>query len=196
MEKGRSDDRGKPRDRNGAAMLMDLLATLSAGFGGAGLALILRWLLRLGSRRTVARWAVPAGAGAGMICYAIWAEYSWFDRVKAELPPEVKVVLALPQGAPWRPWSYVFPVTTRFVALDARAPLTHAAVPGQVVMPVLFVARWQPLRSVPVAFDCPGRRRADIGPEATIDSDGRITGTEWLAVPPGDPIFAAACNGG
>lgn len=63
-------------------MLIEFLAVIAAGFGGAGVALILRQL----SARRLPSWLVPFSAAAGMLGMVIYLEYSWADRFEAGLP--------------------------------------------------------------------------------------------------------------
>ena len=71
-------------------MLLDLIATLAAAFGCAGLALAARLI----SRGRLPRWIVPMSAGLGMLLFSVWNEYTWFDRVTAQLPETVVVASA------------------------------------------------------------------------------------------------------
>ncbi|NAZ36179.1 hypothetical protein [Rubellimicrobium sp. CFH 75288] len=170
-------------------MLLDFIATVSAGLGLAGLALILRSLLR----GRAPSWLVPAAAGLGMLGFAIWNEYTWFSRTAATLPPGVIVARTVESRAPWRPWTYLRPIVTRFIAVDTRAPRTAPEALGQGIVPVLFVARWQGTESVPVLFDCPGARRLPLTGEAPIPSPGDPS-TPWEQVSPDDEVLRAACT--
>lgn len=69
-------------------MLIEFLAVIAAGFGGAGVALILRQL----SARRLPSWLVPFSAAAGMLGMVIYLEYSWADRFEAGLPDNMVVV--------------------------------------------------------------------------------------------------------
>lgn len=169
--------------------MIDFFAAVAAAFAAAGAAMILNVL----TGRRLPRWAVPAAAGAGMLGYAIWAEYSWYERVAAGLPPEVVVATTEQSSAFWRPWSYVWPITTRFVAIDRRATQTHPAVPDQRLTRLLFIARWEPSREVPVLLDCAGSRAANVADGAEFSADGSIGNVDWQARSPNDPILKAAC---
>ncbi len=66
---------------------------------------------------------------------------------------------------PWAPWTYLFPVETRFAALDP-AQITQGA-DGTRRAPIMLVERRGQTVIVPQDFDCagarirPGRRRLD-----------------------------------
>lgn len=165
-------------------MLLDFVATVSAGLGLAGLVMIARWLLR----GRLPGWLVPAAAGAGMLAFAIWNEYTWFPRTAAALPPGVTVARTVEESALWRPWTYLHPIVTRFSAVDLRTARTNPEAPGQVLATVLLIARWQPRSAVPVLFDCDRARQAPLlGPDPFAEP------IPWEAVPPDDDVLRAAC---
>lgn len=166
-------------------MFIDLVATISAGFALAGVALILRSL----TRKRLPGWIVPAAAGLGMLSFAIWNEYTWYPRTVAALPEGVVVARAQENSAPWRPWTYVRPLVTRFSAVDTRLNRTNPDSPGQVLTTVLLIGRWQPSASVPVIFDCEGARRAAFSSDAPLDAE-----PDWEELPPTDESLRAACG--
>jgi hypothetical protein len=170
-------------------MLLDLMATLSAGVGLAGTALLARKLAA-----GLPAWIVPAAAGLGMLLYAVWSETSWFNRVSGALPDSMTVLFAPRESSPFRPWSYAFPVVTRFMALDA-ASVVETDRPGVQTAEVVFVARWQNVERVPVAFDCGAGLRADLTDGGALAADGTLSGTTWTPAPAGDAMQAAACAG-
>jgi hypothetical protein len=112
-------------------MIIDFVATISAGFALAGVALVLRSL----TRRWLPAWIVPAAAGLGMLSFAIWNEYTWHSRTVGALPDGVVVARAQAETAPWRPWTYIRPIVTRFSAVDTRRSRTNPEVPGLVADP-------------------------------------------------------------
>ena len=88
-------------------MLFDFIAAAAAGFGIAGIAMLLRHL----TRGLLPRWIVPLAAGVGMFGYAVWNEYSWFDRVTGAFAEGVEVVVAPTESQFYRPWTYIKPLT-------------------------------------------------------------------------------------
>ena len=170
-------------------MFIDLAATVSAGLGLAGLALMLRVL----SGRRLPGWTIPAAAGSGMILFAIWNEYTWYPRTVAALPEGVVVARAIDETAPWRPWSYIRPIVTRFSAVDARATRTNPDRPGEVLATVVLIGRWSASATLPVIFDCTGHRMAALSSDAQIPS-GEDAALDWTALPPDDEALAVACS--
>ena len=171
-------------------MLLELIAAFVAGFAGAGIVMALRAL----SRGRLPRWLIPVGAGAGMLAMAIYNEYGWYGRNAAALPEGVEIALTVEERAAWRPWTFVVPMTTRFLAVDGRTLRTNAALPGQRLAEVLAFGRWQPVRQLTVVVDCEAGRRADIVEGVSLGEDGALQGAQWRDVGREDPIVATACG--
>lgn len=174
-------------------MWVDILSMVAIGILAACIIYITRRsLARKG--RSLPRWTLPALIGASMIGYSIWNEYTWFDRIAGELPPSVAVVSQGERSAFWAPWTYAWPVTVRFIALDTRTRVESRERPGLVVTELLLVERWQPTRKVQSAFDCPQARRADLTSGARVKPDGTLEGAHWQRMEPGDPVLRVACG--
>ncbi|HUH59433.1 MAG TPA: hypothetical protein VL001_05080 [Candidimonas sp.] len=176
-------------------MWVDLLSMLATAALAACLVFILRRALRK-SRHALPRWAMPAAMGCTMIAYSVWSEYSWFTRMQSALPPNVVVLGTGQRSVPWAPWTYPAPVTVRFVAMDTRAISRSEKKPELVRGQLLLVERWQPTRTVAVAFNCVSNQRADLVGRAALASDGTLTGAQWHAVAPTEPALKAACKVG
>ncbi len=102
-------------------MVWNLVATVFAGLGAAGIALILRSL----TRKKLPKWIVPAAAGLGMLGYSIYNEYTWFEFKTSQLPEGSVVVSYEANSMIWRPWTFLFPMTDTFTVLD-RNSVAHA----------------------------------------------------------------------
>lgn len=174
-------------------MWVDLLSMAAIGIFAACIIYIARHTLRRAGRNAP-RWLMPAVIGASMIGYSIWNEYSWFGRITSALPPTVEVVGTGERSAFWAPWTYLNPVTVRFMALDTRSRVESADQPGLVVAELLLVERWQRTRSVPMAFDCHAHRGADLLGGGRIAADGTLEGAQWATLDPDSPILRAACR--
>ncbi len=98
-------------------MIWNLIATLVAGLGAAGIALILRSL----SRKKLPKWIVPVFAGLGMLGYQIYTEYTWYEFKRAQLPAGAEVVEIKTDSMLWRPWTYLYPMTVGFNVVDAKS---------------------------------------------------------------------------
>lgn len=173
-------------------MFLELIATFAGGLGGAGLLMVLRWL----SGGRLPRWLVPAGAGAAMIGVTIANEYGWYPRASGALPESFVVAERVEQARPWRPWTYLVPMTERFAALDQASLRTNPARPGEAIADVYLYGRWAPLNRISVLFDCTGGRRAALPPDTRFDAAGAVINPAWVEVAPSDGLWAAACDAG
>lgn len=164
-------------------------------FAGAVFAVIVLYAARHALRKfagfELPKWAMPAAAGAAMLAASIWNEYHWFPDTLARMGERVEVISANEDAAPWRPWSYLWPITTRFAVLDVQSRAAPA--PGVVTGTLYFVARWQKVQPVMVAYDCVARKQAVLGGEAVVNADGTLSAGQWLAAAEGDEGLRAAC---
>lgn len=171
-------------------MLIEFLAAVALGLGVAGVVMALNFV----TGKRLPGWLVPASAGASMIAFMVWMEYSWLPRTIDNLPEGVVVVSASSESMWYRPWTYLKPLSLRLVALDTNRNRTHAEQPGRVMTRVLLLGRWMPARQIPVVFDCINNRRADLSANVELDADGQLRGAQWRRLSPDDPALAAACS--
>jgi hypothetical protein len=172
-------------------MAFELLAALVA----AATLGLLAWALRRWLP-AMPKWAIPLAAALGLIGYTIWSEYSWFDRVSGELPPELEVVAVQDEAMPLRPWTYLAPIKMRFVALDHRETLAHPQAANLRLVTLYSFARWKPVDQGLMAVDCAGKRHVMVVEGVTISDQGVLTGAEWQAAGPEDQLQQAACREG
>lgn len=173
-------------------MLIDIVAAVSAGVGIAGVILLIRRL----SRGRLPAWFIPAGIGMGILSYSVWAEYTWFPRVTGVLPSDVVLLAAPEDRSAIRPWTYIFPVSTRFMALDRTSLKTSEANPSIRLADVMLVERWMTTKRIPIGFDCAAGQRVDLVDGTTLAPDGTLTGGIWVPAGQGDAMQAAACAEG
>lgn len=98
-------------------MFWNFVATAFAGLGAAGIALGIRAI----TAKRAPRWLIPVFAGAGMLAYMAYMEYTWFDLKQAQLPEDTVVVSEEKESVIWRPWSLVVPQISRFTVLDTNS---------------------------------------------------------------------------
>lgn len=110
-------------------MIWNLVAMAFAGLGAAGVAL----MLRLITRKKLPRWIIPAFAGAGMLSYQIYMEYTALDLIESRLPEGTVVLTTESESMPWRPWTYIKPLKTEMVALDLENAESRQIETGDVV---------------------------------------------------------------
>lgn len=171
-------------------MGLELLAALISAVAFGGMA-HLAWRL---SGRRLPRWIVPAAAALGLIGYTIWSEYSWYGRVSSELPAGVEVVWSETGVNGLRPWTHLFPLITRFVALDTREMAAHPANAGLRLAPVYDIARWTPPRDSMMVFDCAAGRQVLLTDQVIIDDQGNLSGADWVEPGPEDAFQKQACE--
>jgi hypothetical protein len=111
------------------------------------------------------------------------------------LPEGVVVASAPSDRAIYRPWSYLFPSVSRFIAVDRATAARSASDPQIFAANAVVIQRWLPERRIPQAFDCAKGARADLMDGATLSEDGTLKGTKWMQAAD-DPLVAAACGGG
>ncbi|SDZ82282.1 hypothetical protein [Rubrimonas cliftonensis] len=140
-----------------------------------------------------ARWIIPASAGAAMLAFTLWNDYSWFGRVADGLPADVTVARTFESSNALQPWSLVAPITTRFQAVNVGGRQRSEVAPRVVRAEVYLVARWQPTFTTLQIFDCARGRRADAA-DAT-GGEGLPPETAWTEVGLQDALLRAACSG-
>lgn len=168
-------------------MLLEFIATISAGAGAAGLTLAAQKL----TRGALPKWVMPTAAGAAMLGFSIWNDYTWFARSVASNGGDQVIATTVDARQIWRPWTYLKPVTTRYIALDKAG----AEIDGATVLTNMsLVARRENSAIIPAAFDCLLSRRADLigvtrGPMAEM-----LAQAKWIMLDASDPVLRAACD--
>lgn len=177
-------------------MIWELIATIFAGVGGAGIALLIRKL----SRQLAPKWLVPVFAGMAMLGFQIQGEYDWYDHQTSLLPNGVVVVKAVEEKAPWRPWSYVIPQTMRFIAADVANSATNKIDPSLVLVDLYFFERRSLAKRVPQIIDCINKARTDFTQSFSASSNAANSNlpvdssTTWYPLENDDPLITVLCN--
>ncbi|WP_299934246.1 hypothetical protein [uncultured Pelagimonas sp.] len=166
-------------------MFLELIAVFIAGFAGAGAMMLLGKI----SGGRLPKWLVPVGAGAAMLIAGISSEYSWFSRTSGNLPEGIEIAETGESKALWRPWTYVFPMTNRFVAVDTGNMQANSDTDGLYLVDLYFFGRWRAVQVVEVMVDCIGHRRAD-----PVLGDG--SDPLWRDVGPQDSVVKTVCKEG
>lgn len=166
-------------------MLGDFIAILATGLA----ATLAVFLLRHMTGGRLPRWITPAAAGLAMIGYSIWAEYSWAGRTIGTLPAGMEVLRSVEEARPWKPWTYLAPQTTRFMALDRAGVQTNAATPGVLLADLYLFARWVPPVKRAQLVDCAQAARADVSEAALADPSQ----ADWTVAGKDDPLIGALC---
>ncbi len=166
-------------------MFIELITTFIVGLAAAGSFLLVN--RTIGGR--LPRFLLPLAAGAAMIGFAIYSEYTWHARTVGTLPDGFVVISQNESRVFFRPWTYWRPFVDRFAAVEPGAVMTNDAVPDQRIANVYLFGRWQQPARVPVLVDCAGSRRADLIDETDLDA----ATANWRDLPPTDPLLSALC---
>ncbi|NSX55499.1 hypothetical protein [Parasulfitobacter algicola] len=172
-------------------MFFELIGTFAAGFAAAGLVLILN---RVFAGR-LPKWLMPVVAGVAMLATTISNEYGWYARAQNNLPDGIVVAQTIESQAFYRPWTYVKPYVSRFVAVDHASIRKNESVPDQRIVNLIFYGRWAPVQQVPVVFDCATARRADVGDGMQFGPEGQIINVDWIGLEDDNPVLKTACAG-
>nr|WP_299243277.1 hypothetical protein [uncultured Halomonas sp.] len=168
-------------------MIWHLIAAAFAGLGAAGIGLLLRFI----SGKRVPRWVVPVLAGLGMLAYQIHYEYTWFDNKRAQLPESATVVSIEKQQMLWRPWTYLFPLTTAFDVVDQDS-LTRTDVDGEPVAEFIlyqFEKSYQDLVTHQAhLINCATREKLPLMGEGREPDVARMQNID-----PSTPLFKTVC---
>ena len=166
-------------------MLLGFLGAISIAVFAASVAFIIRRMLGID-----ARWIVPASAGAAMLGYTMWSDYTWFDRQISGLPPEVVVIDMFEHSAAIQPWTLAAPMVDRYRALDLRT-ISRSTSNPEVVRGLVYLAqRYQPTFETLQLVDCGRGLRADA---ADAGPDGLPPEEAWRPLPEDDPMRRAFC---
>lgn len=171
-------------------MLWELLATVFAGLGAAGVALALRAF----TRRRLPVWTIPVCAGSAMLGFQIYSEYTWFSHQKSLLPEDIVVVRQVKETAPWRPWTYLYPQTVRFIAVKVGEGAANRNNPELILADVFLFERRMAARQVPQVFHCGAGARATLTDDLNLPEPGAAPGDQWTPLEPTDELLLAVCG--
>lgn len=157
----------------------DILGVIAVGVGAAALIYALMHALRKAGV-ILPRWVLTAGIGLAMVSYSVWNDYAWYGRSVAKLPQGSVVLLSNHTSLPWAPWTFVFPVVTRFTALDPAT--VERTAPDLRRAEIRLIERRAHTILVRQDFDC---------------ANGliRLPGGDWLQAGE-DTAFDTVCGGG
>ena len=171
-------------------MFWELIATVFAGLGAAGIALALRFM----TARRLPRWAIPMAAGGAMLGFQIYSEYTWFSHQRSLLPNDVTVVKQIHETAAWRPWTFIVPQTVRFIAVRVGKGAVNSINSQIVLADVYLFERRRLAKHVPQVFHCGQHARADFNDQLQTPQPGAPLDDHWLVLPQDDPLLQVVCQ--
>lgn len=172
-------------------MVFHLFAVIAVGFAAAGT--IMMTVRSFGYKTP--KVVYLSAAGAAMITYNIWEEYSWYDRNALPMEAEgMTIVQTYSEANVWQPWTFAYPRTTRFMAWK------HNQVDKQTVADLRYgelhlVTRRADIVVVPQVYDCDQALSAELlGDAITFDENNRPTNIRWAQLDRSDPLFSTVCG--
>lgn len=171
-------------------MFWELVATVFAGLGAAGIALLLRKL----SAQKLPRYLVPVFAGLGMLGFQIHSEYNWYSHQLSLLPQGVVVVKAVEEKISWRPWTFLKPQITRFMALDVKNSAANSKNPALVLANLYLFERRQAAINVKLVVHCPSKQRANFTEQLVLPAEGEMPGAEFMAIAADEDALLQVCT--
>lgn len=171
-------------------MFFELIGTIVAGVATG----LLIWAInRTLLKGRLPQWLVPVSAGAAMLLATISSEYSWFNRAQSNMPEGFVVAQTVQESQYYRPWTYIKPYVSRFIAVDQGGARTHPSQPDKRIVNLVIYGRWARTARVPVLFDCAGNARADLADGVDFGADGEIINVVWQKMDVDEPLLQAAC---
>ncbi|WP_274572220.1 hypothetical protein [Neisseria leonii] len=152
-------------------MFWELVATVSAALGFAGVALSVKWFWK-----RAPRWLVPVSAALGVMVFQVYQEYTWYSHTASRLPAGAEVVAESKETRFYRPWSYIKPQVSRFIAADTGNIVPNHTYPHWKKVTLYFFERGQPAHSLPVLVDCADGVQADAAGSAPVWGKTAYTG--------------------
>lgn len=170
-------------------MFFELIGTIVAGIATA----LLVWAINRTLKGRLPSWLVPVAAGAAMLLATISSEYSWFNRTQANMPEGFVVAETVEETRFYRPWTYIKPFVSRFIAVDQATARTHPSHPDQRIVDLVIYGRWARTAKIPALFDCALSNRADLVDGVSFGANGEVLNAEWNAMDANAPLLLAAC---
>lgn len=171
-------------------MLLNLLGTFIAGIAAAGAVMLLYRVLG----KQAPRWLLPTVAGAAMLNFHIWNEYTWFDRASKALPDHVVVAEHYTYKSMLQPWTLLAPRINRFTALDRSSIRRNERAPGYVMADIYLVARLERTAKLTQIYDCKKERRTDVSRSTATNERGLPIDAVWIAWESDDSLFQLVCD--
>lgn len=171
-------------------MFWEFVATVCAGLGAAGIALLLRKL----SLQKLPAYLVPVFAGLGMLVFQIYSEYNWYPHQMSLLPQGVLVVKAVEEDISWRPWTYIKPQITRFMAVDVKNSAANSNNADLVLANLYLFERRQAAIHVKLVIHCKEQKRANFSESLHLPATGESTTSDFVAIGDDEKTLLAVCR--
>lgn len=178
-------------------MLYEFIATMAAGFGLAGVALIITHLSKLAGKRAP-KWLIPMFGAIGIFAFQIHQEYNWYDQQAAQLPEGITVIKKVEESVWFRPWSYVKPQTVRFMAVDSGHARAQVDNQDMYLVNLYLFERRMSVQKISQVIDCSAPARADYilpAKDSKLEIKEHVKQTtKWRPLTTDDPLFVNVCS--
>lgn len=181
-------------------MLYEFIATLSAGFALAGIALIIRHLAKLLFKIQTPKWLTPLFAAIGIFAFQIHQEYHWYEQTAQKLPKGTEVIKTIETTSWYRPWTYAKPFIVRFIAADTNSIATNQHNPDLRRVNLYLFERRISTKRIGQIVDCQNIQRADDTlstvnlTEAENSNNQPNKDLQWVALNKEDTLFKLVCS--
>jgi hypothetical protein len=170
-------------------MIWELIATIVAGVGAAGIILLLRKF----TGNLIAKWAIPSFAALAMLSFQVYSEYTWFSHQQKMLPAGVVVLHQQQKTAFWRPWSYLYPQTLGFVAADIANAEANQLNSDVHRVNLYFIQRHTAVQTSSQVVNCRFKAKAKNSATIIVAESGAALDNQWLTLKEQDPLLQALC---
>lgn len=170
-------------------MFFELIGTIAAGIAAA----LLVWAINRSLKGRLPSWLVPVAAGIAMLTATISSEYTWFSRTQSNMPEGFVVAETVEETQFYRPWTYIKPIVSRFIAVDQATTRTHPAQPDQRIVDLVIYGRWARTAKIPALFDCAKNARADLVDGVDFGENGEVLNAGWHGMEANAPLLRVAC---
>ncbi len=170
-------------------MFVEIIVAVCVAFAAAGLAIL---AARIARRRLPTLGILGIAAGA-VIVSLTWLRYGWAERVRAALPPEVRIVRELRSQSVFEPWTFIAPRVSGLVAIDDSRTMRHPSQPGVLIVSLIHAERHAETLSLRVLVDCPRSRYALLEGPPEI-GNALPEHASWQTGAEGNDLLAASCG--
>lgn len=174
-------------------MIYEFIATLSAGFALAGIALVIRHLAKLVFKKNLPKWIIPLFAAIGIFGFQIHQEYNWYKQTAQQLPKGTEVIKSIETSTWYRPWTYLKPYTVRFMALDTANVAANSKHPNIKLANLYLFERRLSTKQIPQIIDCKNNKRADYTQTMDLTSL-EVNKLSWQPLKKDDKLLTLVCD--
>ena len=176
-------------------MIYEFIATVTAGFGMAGLAMLIRQLSKLMGKQAP-KWLIPIFAGLGMLGFQIHQEYHWHQQQTLVSQQHLQVIKTIEETSWYRPWSYVKPQVIRFMAISEPQPLDQSltATTDSIKSSNIYLfERRISTKIIPQLFNCTHPATTTLTSDTAL-STANFAQLKWHKLASEDALYQAVCK--